>query len=254
MKKVAILYICTGRYSSFWDDFYLTCENYFLKHCQKEYFVFTDQKIKIFNSRIHKIRQKKLGWPYDTLFRFKMFNSIKNKLQNFDYIFFLNANIRFVQTIGENILPSNTEKLLAVKHPAFYNKDRSDFSYETNSHSLAFIPSNKGKVYYMGGFNGGIASEYLKLIEHLNASVLEDFEKGIIAKWHDESHLNKYLLDFEHIKVLDPSYGYPEDWDLPFVPKMVILNKEKIGGHEWFRSGKISFFSRIFSYIRNGGR
>lgn len=252
MKKVAILYICTGRYSRFWNDFYLTSEKFFLNNCEKEYFVFTDGKIDIFNKRVHKIRQKKLGWPYDTLLRFRMFNTIKNELQNFDYIFFLNANIQFVESVDESILPTKQEKLLAVQHPGFYNKGRAEYTYETNPLSTAFINTYEGNDYYMGGFNGGVSTEYIKLIEILNASIDEDLKKGIIAVWHDESHLNKYLLNFKNLKVLDQSYGFPEDWDLPFKPKIIILNKDKVGGHELLRSKEKPFIKKVFSYLRNG--
>lgn len=252
MKKVAILYICTGRYSRFWNDFYLTSEQFFLKDCYKEYFVFTDQPIKVFNKRIHRIKQKQLGWPFDTLLRFKMFDSVKDELKEFDYIFFLNANMRFKEFVDNSILPTGEEKLLAVQHPGFYDKDRSSFTYETNSQSLAFISPDEGERYYMGGFNGGIATEYLKLVETLNAAIDEDLKNNIIAIWHDESHLNKYLLKFKNIKVLDPSFGFPEDWNLPFMPKVVVLNKDKIGGHALLRSKKPSFFKRILIRLRNG--
>lgn len=42
MKKIAILYICTGKYDIFWEDFYKTSEKYFLNNSEKHYFVFTD--------------------------------------------------------------------------------------------------------------------------------------------------------------------------------------------------------------------
>lgn len=252
MKKVAVLYICTGRYSQFWNNFYFGCEKFFLPNCHKEYFVFTDANIKTSNKRIHKIKQKKLGWPYDTLFRFRMFNSIKEELKKFDYLFFLNANMQFVDAVNEDILPSKKQKLLAVQHPAFYNKSRDEFTYETNLLSTAFIKLTEGKGYYMGGFNGGIATDYLQLIEQLDAAIDEDITNGIIALWHDESHLNKYFANHANIKVLDPSFGFPEGWSLPFEPKIIVLNKDKIGGHAWLRSRKKSLISKVVSYIKSG--
>lgn len=43
-KKVAILYIATGRYTVFWDYFYQSAESNLLRECKKHYFVFTDNK------------------------------------------------------------------------------------------------------------------------------------------------------------------------------------------------------------------
>lgn len=40
--KVAILYICTGRYNQFFKGFYESCERNFLPNSNKEYFVWTD--------------------------------------------------------------------------------------------------------------------------------------------------------------------------------------------------------------------
>ena len=43
-KRVAILYICTGKYNIFFADFYRSAEEYLLtdKQYKKEYFVWTD--------------------------------------------------------------------------------------------------------------------------------------------------------------------------------------------------------------------
>ena len=85
MKNIAILYICTGKYDIFWEDFYKTSEKYFLNNSEKHYFVFTDaQSIYDENcDRVHKIYQKTLGWPYNTLMRFNMFKGIEEKLKEF---------------------------------------------------------------------------------------------------------------------------------------------------------------------------
>jgi len=56
----------------------------------------------------------------------------------------------------------------------------------------------------------------------------------IIAVWHDESHLNKYMIDKTPV-IMTPAYGYPQDWSLPFEEKIRILDKKKSGGHEYLR-------------------
>lgn len=241
--KVAILYICTGKYSIFWNDFYKSSEDNFLLNSEKEYFLFTDGNIKAHNKKIHIIFQEKLGWPYDTLMRFKMFDSIKDRLRAFDYIFFINANMRFLVKIEEDFLPLD-EGLIAVKHPGFFNKLRAEFTYETNPASLAFIDSKEGENYFMGGFNGGKADEYLQLINTLRQNVQADLENGIIALWHDESHLNKYLLN-KKVKIMNPAYGYPEGWQLPFEKKVIILDKTKYGGHSYLRGNKTGLIKTI---------
>ena len=104
MKKqfqIAILYICTGRYVAFWEDFYKSFEKYFLKKSKVEYFIFTDslQITEEENNNIHRIYQENLGWPGNTLFRFRIFNSIKEELAPFDFVCFFNANMVCMQEI-----------------------------------------------------------------------------------------------------------------------------------------------------------
>ena len=42
MKKVAVLYIATGKYVRLWPGFLESAEKYLLKSCEVEYFVFTE--------------------------------------------------------------------------------------------------------------------------------------------------------------------------------------------------------------------
>ncbi|MBE6105753.1 family 6 glucosyltransferase [Anaerovibrio lipolyticus] len=242
--KVAILYICTGRYEIFWKDFYLSAEKHFLPNADKYYYVFTDAE-QIFyedSESVKKIYQANLGWPGNTLFRFKMFAPYAKELESCDYVFFFNANALFLQDIGEEILPNN--ELLVVQHPIFYGKKREKFPYDRNPESLAYIPEDEGEVYVQGAFNGGSGKVYTKLILDLEKNIDIDYQKGIIALWHDESHLNKYILNHSY-KILDPSYVFPEDCEkMPFDKKILMRDKKKYGGHGFLRQQSDDFIEQ----------
>lgn len=230
--KIGILYICTGKYEIFWKDFYLSCEKYFIPEAEKHYFVFTDSPKIDFeneNNQIHRVYQENLGWPHNTLKRFEVFSNITDKLIEFDYIFFLNADLLFLQNItAEEFLPANNENLVACLHPGYFDKSRNKFPYETNKKSLAFINKNEGKFYFAGGINGGKSKNFIQAINSLKLNINIDLENNIIAKWHDESHWNKYLIDkLENIKILNPGYLYPESYILPFDKKIIIRDKRK---------------------------
>lgn len=233
--KVAILYICTGKYKIFWEDFYYSSKKYLLKEHMKDYFVFTDadsiagEK----ESNICKIYQKNLGWPDNTLQRFDMFNSISNTLEKYDYIFFFNANALFITEIGEEIFPSK-EGLLVVQHPGYYNKRPNKFPLEKNPSSLAYISARQAEVYVQGAFNGGSAKDFIQLIQELKKNIDIDRQNGIVAIWHDESHLNKQIL-LKPFKLLHPGYVYPEGWELPFEKKIIMRDKRRYGGHNSLR-------------------
>ena len=52
----------------------------------------------------------------------------------------------------------------------------------------------------------------------------KDLEKDVIAIWHDESQMNRYFID-NIPKLLNPSYCYPESWNIPFEKKLLALDK-----------------------------
>ncbi|RRS32180.1 MAG: hypothetical protein P794_02040 [Epsilonproteobacteria bacterium (ex Lamellibrachia satsuma)] len=247
MKTIGI-YICTGKYNIFWKDFFQSSEKYFLNlsEYEKHYFVFTDaDKIEFENKKnVHKIYQKQLKWPYITLDRFSIFQKARQQLEEMDYIYFFNGNMLFVDKVGQELLPTASYPLVMVKHPGFFDKERSTYTYETDPKSLASIQIDEGISYFMGGLNGGMTQDYLSLIDTLEKNIKTDKKNNLMAIWHDESHLNRYAIDHQDkIKVLDPSYGYPEDWDLPFSPKIIIRNKNKYGGHDFLRK-KNNWFAR----------
>lgn len=251
MESIAILYISTGKYICFWKNFYHSCEKNFLLGYNKEYFVFTDA-INIEQEKnpcVHKVKQDQLGWPYDTLMRFEMFKKKVDQLKKFDYIFFFNSNMIFSTKIDESFLPKK-EGLLAVVHPSFYQKDRHNFTYETNPKSAAYIADSKGSDYFMGGLNGGKSASYIALIMELAARIETDLKNKIIAVWHDESHLNNYLLD-KHVKILDSSYGYPEGWNLPYEKRIIILDKNNFGGHNHLRKIKKNWLNQLRNKLKH---
>ena len=169
--KIAVLYIATGRYTVFWNDFFRSCEKRFIKEAEKEYFVFTDAEHIDFEERqnVHLLSQKKLGWPYDTLMRFDMFLRIEEQLKQADYIFFFNSNTKFIQRItSSEILPDEAHDGLVA---ATFDWRRQDFTYECNPESLAYIPEGSGKYYFRGGVNGGKSRPYLDMIKKLDENI-----------------------------------------------------------------------------------
>jgi len=250
--RIAILYIATGRYSIFWKDFFQSSEKYFIPAAEKHYYVFTDAEnlYGIHEERVHPISHHKLGWPEDTLMRFDIFLKVKDELIKADYIFFFNANMKFVQPVSaEEFMPGEeSDGLLVVQHPGQYTFTPDKYTYDRNERSLAYVaPGMEGKYYVMGGLNGGRSDQYIALINAMDRNIKEDLAHQVIAIWHDESHLNKYILD-KHPRLLTPSYGYPEGRKLPYIPKIIIQDKRKYGGHNYLRRfGKITAWQWITS-------
>lgn len=248
MNKVAILYVCTGKYIVFWDLFYKSYEEYFLPNSEKEYFVFTDADSSFAANlkNVHVIYQKQQPWPYPTLLRYHMFQKISNQLKEFDYTFFMNSNCQCVATVSEEeFLPK--KGLLVVSHPGFFDKTNDEFTYDRNEKSTAYIPYGTGEVYVCGGVNGGRSEAFAELIDTIVTNVDRDNDNHIIAKWHDESHINRYIVGRNDYTLLSPSYCYPEGWDLPFDCKILIREKSK-----WIDVTRVkrSFMSKVIAHIQ----
>jgi len=239
--KIAILYICTGRYAQFFDGFYESAEKFLLPGMEKRYFVFTDQEQLTTAENVELLIRPCRGFPEDSLFRFDRFLEIKDKLKDYDYTFFFNANMRFVAPVGEELLE---ERLTAVLHPGYYDKPAWRYPYERNKQSKAYIPAHEGNYnYYMGSLNGGRTADYLALAETCSRHIHEDWDKGIVACYHDESHLNHYLRE-HNCKPLSPAYAYIEGKDLPFEPKILLIDKTRLD--PYFNKGRdFSLWSRL---------
>jgi len=240
--KVGIISVCVGKYNIFLETYLNSFKDYFLKDCEKHFYIFTDVEDEVINKyqndgfNITKIKIDKKGWPYDTLYRFKYICENKHMFKD-EYLIFTNINLKCQSLIlSEEILPEK-KGIVSTSHPGYYNKPKNTYPYETRQISEAFTDVKKGLGYYQGCLYGGSHDEFIKMCEVLDNRTTIDEKKDVIALWHDESHLNKYLSDNPPVKVLRHVYIFPESWRCnPSIIKMIQLDKNKYGGHEFLRS------------------
>lgn len=245
-KKVAILYISTGKYITFWNNFYTEMEKYFLPRHKKTYFLFTDHDDIKVAENVEKIHQDQLPWPYITLKRFHFFDAIKEKLKEYDYVYFLNGTMLPITEINEEVLPTKEQELVfAMRGADFGRKNIKWLRYCRIKKSVSYIAPDEGKYYVIGGLNGGTSEAFLRLINVCKKWTDIDLKNNIIPGWHDESYLNRYYLDELanglNPLLLMPEYGIPE-YDIAlrsreFRPyaKILILSKSERGGISYFR-------------------
>lgn len=255
--KIAILYICTGKYDVFWSEFYSSCERLFCPQVKKHYFVFTDSEQITTTTNISKITQDSLGWPFNTLYRYRMFLRVKEELLKFDKVVFFNGNCVFNMSISYDEFFGNNKSIVACIHPGFYNKNKSDYTLETRQNSTAY--TNDRYNYVQGAINGGDAKIFIDICENLTSNIDKDLKNGIVAIWHDESHWNAYLNNNwssikTQVNLLTPDYLYPDGWQLPFEPKIILRDKSKYGGHNLLRGVENkdkSYLKTIYHLLRD---
>ena len=220
--KIGLLVIATGKYTQFIPPLFKSVQKHFMNGHEVNIFVFTDGKIPE-NNIIKRVEQKHLGWPNATLKRYHVFDKNKDTLSKMDYLFYCDADMKFIADVGDEILPEKSSNgLVGTEHPGFHGGRRG--TYETRKESTAYVSPNEGVTYCAGGFNGGTSKAFLRMSKTIKERVDKDLEKDVIAVWHDESQMNRYFID-NVPKVLNPGYCYPESWNIPFDKKLLALDK-----------------------------
>jgi histo-blood group ABO system transferase len=168
-------------------------------------------------------------WPSSTLHRFKFFNECEELISNYDYSFYIDADSLFVGQINPEDILSN---IIGTLHPYLGNGEGTP---ERNPNSTAYITNGESNQYFCGGFFGGISSEFLNLSRTIESNINKDLKNGIIAIWHDESHLNRYFLNNTPTLILPLGYAADENHKHDH-SKIFFLDKRKYGGFEYFRN------------------
>lgn len=194
------------------------------------------------------IPTQKRGWPYDSLMRFEMFLGVADKLKQFDYVYFFNANFQFYNPVDlAEITPCEWHNgLVAGLHPGTpgdIDQVPDHYPYERRPESTACVPYGHGRHYVCGAFNGGTADAFLKMCSTLAKNVQTDLQHNIVARVDDESHLNAYLVQNPDFLLCGRAYGFPEG-ELKRIPrrqrimiKIISRAKDspKYGGTQWLR-------------------
>jgi hypothetical protein len=155
------------------------------------------------------------------LARYKWFAGHREHLADRDYVYHLDLNTRVVDKVGEEIFTP----LVGVAHPGYFNKARREFTYETRSQSRACVGEHEGSTYFYGKFQGGERCRFLDACGVMAGWIQADGELGLTARWKDESHWNRYLIDHPPETVLSPAYCcYASGCDGEFEPKVVVVS------------------------------
>lgn len=216
---IGLLIIATNKYTTFIEPLIKSADENFLINQEVTYFIFTNKNLDLKSKRnIVYINVEHRDWPWMTLGRYEIFKNNEHILSKMNYLYYCDADMRFVGEVGDEILGD----LVATQHPGYYGNRGTP---ETNPKSLACVYSHEDMQYFAGGFNGGSSYEYLKMAKKISNNIDIDYSNNIIAIWHDESHMNRYFIDNKPTKILNPSYCYGESMNIPFERKLIALDK-----------------------------
>ncbi len=247
--KVALCFICLNEpYWQYISEAVEGAKKFFLPGHNVDYLLWSDlpyyKPAENVNYGCRIFPVESAPWPMPTLMRYHLMLPQEEVLREYDYVFYCDIDMRFVNVVGDEILGDG---LTAAQHPMYAVRRELIPPYEPNPNSSAYIP-RPGRVinepskppkfeslYYAGGFQGGKTDKWIDAMKGMKKSIDDDFVKDYIAIWNDEAHWNKYLFENPPSVVLSPSYIYPDSlideyyvkvWGKNYPPKLVTITKK----------------------------
>jgi hypothetical protein len=230
--RIGLCIVCTGRYDRFLQPLLDSAEEWFFKGENYDVYLFTDAPQRPLEARratIFPVAVEHHPFPWIAMQRYKFISEYDGFRA--DNLFYIDVDMRFVGEVGEEILPDH-RGLVATRHPGFWKHGWG--SKKTHPSSVAYVPPSKWYGYACGAFEGGTREAFVKASAEMWDNILRDAEKaseigytqnnGILVDMADESHWNAYIKQHP-VKLLPPSYCYPETWHIPFEKKILALRK-----------------------------
>uniref|UniRef100_A0A8C8VN62 Uncharacterized protein n=1 Tax=Pelusios castaneus TaxID=367368 RepID=A0A8C8VN62_9SAUR len=226
---VGVAMFAVKKYIRFIEGFLHSANKFFLSGHRVNFYLFTDHPEKVPSMTLSP--EKRLfiipiepysRWQDISMNRMNIISSyIRSRWRHeVDYLYSMDIDVQLFEHIGVEII----DTLVGTISSWQYTKTRENNSYETRPESRAAIPRGEGDFYYAASFYGGIVSEVYKLTTACFKGIMEDRANGIEAKWHEESHLNKYLLYHKPTRLLSPEYYWDEELILPHIVRVKRLS------------------------------
>ncbi|XP_061876118.1 histo-blood group ABO system transferase 2-like isoform X3 [Colius striatus] len=208
------------KYVQFIKGFMSSANKYFLAGHQVNFYLFTDNPEQISHLQLA---------PENHLFVIPVQNHtrgqdislrqmgiistyIQSRFQyEVDYLYSIDIDVQLVEHVGVEII----DTLVGTISSWHYDTRRESKPYEPRAESRAAVPQGEGDFYYTASFYGGSVAEVYRLTRACFKGILEDRGNGIEARWHDESHLNKYLLEHKPTRLLSPEYCWDAELSRP---------------------------------------
>ncbi|XP_065421576.1 histo-blood group ABO system transferase 2-like isoform X13 [Chrysemys picta bellii] len=226
---VGVATFAVKKYVRFIEGFLGSANKFFLSGHRVNFYLFTDHPEKVPSMKLAPEKslfiipvQNYSRWQDISMNRMDI---ISNRIRTHwhyevDYLYSMDIDVQMFEHIGVEII----DTLVGTISSWQYTKPRDSNSYERRPESRAAIPSGEGDFYYAASFYGGSVSEVYKLTTACFKGVTEDRANGIEAKWHEESHLNKYLLYHKPTRLLSPEYYWDEELPRPQIIRVKRLS------------------------------
>jgi hypothetical protein len=249
MTKFAFGYfsIATNNYVHYWKAMIESAVIVFNSEDKVSFCVFTDQEdfckeiAALYPQlNISVIAIESLKWPEATLLRYRIYKLYADKIDA-EVLCHIDADMLFLANPFNFVSPDEWVNGVAlVAHPGYFRASGDPIgtaqklkdcfrimklgglgTWETTIRSTAFVSRNKRNVYVCGGSWMAKSNDFVRMVSILDMNTEVDLLNGVVAKWHDESHLNRWASD-NSFTLLNPSFCYDSSYKwLASIPEII---------------------------------
>lgn len=209
---IGLTVFAVGRYlEKYLAHFLETAEQYFMVGQRVVYYVFTDRPAAVPRLPLGPGRQLRVErvlrerrWQDVSMERMRTLHAaLGGRLgREARFVFCMDVDQYFSGAFGPETLADSVAQL----HAWHYHWPRRLLPYESNPRSAAALAPGEGDFYYHAALFGGSVAALRRLTAHCAQGQRQDRARGLEARWHDESHLNKFFWLHKPAKVLSPEF------------------------------------------------
>jgi len=245
--KFGYFSIATNNYVHYWKAMIESAATVFDSEQRITFCVFTDQvdfceEIAAMYPQLNisVVAIESLKWPEATLLRYRIYRRHAHQM-NAEVLCHIDADMLFLANPFNFVSPDEWVNGVAlVSHPGYFRERGNPVgivqkikdcyrimkfgglgTWETRIRSTAFVGRNRRNVYVCGGSWMARYDDFIRMVSTLDQNTETDLSNGVIARWHDESHLNRWASD-NSFSLLNPSFCYDSSYKwLSHVPEII---------------------------------
>ncbi|KAM6173197.1 alpha-1,3-galactosyltransferase 2 [Erethizon dorsatum] len=209
---IGLTVFAVGRYlEKYLARFLESAEQHFMVDQRVVYYVFTEQPAAVPRVALGPGRQLRVEsvmrerrWQDVSMARMRTLQAaLGGRLgREAQFVFCMDVDQYFTGPFGPEVLAESVAQL----HAFHYRWPRWLLPFERDARSASALALDEGDFYYHAAVFGGSVAALRGLTAHCAQGLRLDRARGLEARWHDESHLNKFFWLHKPAKVLSPEF------------------------------------------------
>ncbi|XP_035164534.1 alpha-1,3-galactosyltransferase 2 isoform X1 [Callithrix jacchus] len=214
---IGLTVFAVGRYlEKYLERFLETAEQHFMVGQRVIYYVFTERpgavpRIALGPNRRLRVERvvRERRWQDVSMARMRTLHTALGGWlgREAHFVFCMDIDQHFSGAFGPEALAESVAQL----HSWHYHWPRWLLPFERDARSAAALTRDEGDFYYHAAVFGGSVAALRGLTAHCALGLAWDRARGLEARWHDESHLNKFFWLHKPAKVLSPEFCWSPD-------------------------------------------